>query len=368
MLLAYDSNVLSDEFNVDDQIGDKVDIPTVIITKDVGEALKEYLSQPGHESVIMSIKFSGIKDNGYLDMKMFFRSDDVKSLSFFREFSYYKDKLLNKLTFTPVYKYNIYLNDETSNAIDDPDSEEQSTAPCVKSSHYCVSPNNDLKINNPRFILMENIRQSCIYNLFDLSEYWSYMEAFSELCADPNNPTFNPECSVNAMKSAGLYDREENITDCMHGLIENKAKIEDDYNLYNKKRVYKTPELMINGVKYRGDWYSRYIFNSICSGFIEDDEICGTPKPEEVKTSNFAFKIILYTILVIVILMVVLLICYRRYVNRSLEDTLNQKIEEQAMKVIGEYNAFKEKGGKMKDFFSRRGGSENISKLELVTE
>ena len=66
--------------------------------------------------------------------------------------------------------------------------------------------------------------------------------------------------------------------------------------------------------------------------------------------------------------MVVLLICYRRYVNRSLEDTLNQKIEEQAMKVIGEYNAFKEKGGKMKDFFSRRGGSENTSKLELVTE
>ena len=66
--------------------------------------------------------------------------------------------------------------------------------------------------------------------------------------------------------------------------------------------------------------------------------------------------------------MVVLLICYRRYVNRSLEDTLNQKIEEQAMKVIGEYNAFKEKGGKMKDFFSRRGSSENTSKLELVTE
>ena len=34
MLLAYDSNVLSDEFNVDDQIGDTVDIPTVIITKE----------------------------------------------------------------------------------------------------------------------------------------------------------------------------------------------------------------------------------------------------------------------------------------------------------------------------------------------
>ena len=48
--------------------------------------------------------------------------------------------------------------------------------------------------------------------------------------------------------------------------------------------------------------------------------------------------------------------------------TLNEKIQEQAMKVIGEYNAFKDKGGKAKDFFSRRGGSGNSSKLELVSE
>lgn len=34
MLLAFDSNVLSNEYNIDDQIGEKIDIPTVIIPKD----------------------------------------------------------------------------------------------------------------------------------------------------------------------------------------------------------------------------------------------------------------------------------------------------------------------------------------------
>ena len=175
------------------------------------------------------------------------------------------------------------------------------------------------------------------------------MEAFTELCADPNNLTFNPECSMNALKSSSLYDLSDGIAECMKEMVANKGKIEDDYNLFNVKRVYKTPELIINNVKYRGDWYSRYIFNAIC----------GTPK------KNYGWRFIGYTVIALAVVMVVLLIGYRRYVNRTLETSLNQRIEEQAMRTIGEYNAFKDKGGKVKDF---RGGSKNSSKLGLVSD
>ena len=171
MLLGFDSNVLSNEYNIVDQIGEKIDIPTVIIPKDTSQVIREYLQSPGNEKIIMSIKFSGVREDGLLDLKLFFRSDDVKSLSFFREFSSYKDKLIDKLTFTPVYKYNIYPDEDTSNTIELPDNEKQGREPCVKNVQYCVSENNDLKISNPRYILLENIRQSCIYNMFDLGTY-----------------------------------------------------------------------------------------------------------------------------------------------------------------------------------------------------
>ena len=84
MLLAFDSNVLSNEYNIDDQIGEKIDIPTVIIPKDTSQVIREHLQIPGNEKIIMSIKFSGVREDGFIDIKLFFRSDDVKSLSFLR--------------------------------------------------------------------------------------------------------------------------------------------------------------------------------------------------------------------------------------------------------------------------------------------
>ena len=93
---------------------------------------------------------------------------------------------------------------------------------------------------------------------------------------------------------------------------------------------------MINNVKYRGDWYAKYLFNTICAGFIENDAICGTPKPEEVKVEkNYGWRFIGYTVLALGVVMIVLLIGYRRYVNKSLESSLNQRIEEQAIRTIG---------------------------------
>lgn len=366
MLLAYDSNVLSDEFNVDDVPGGRIDIPTIIITKEVGEAIKEYLSRPTHEKVGLSIKFTGANSNGLLDLKMFFRSDDVKALSFFKEFSYYKDMFLDRLRFTPVYKYNIYYNEEKSDELEFGD-KVKITAPCVKKENYCVSPNNELQITNPRYILLENIRQSCIFSLFELTDYWNYMELFGELCGDPKNPTFTPECSRNVLRSVSLQDQEEDINKCMTYMVQNKSKIEDDYNLYNKQKIYRVPELVINNVKYKGDWYSKYIFNAICNGFIENHKACATPEPEEIQSTSFSWKVIIYSTLIIVFIMLVLLICYKRYVNISLETTLNERIEEQAMKTLGNYKAFKDKGGKPEDFVSSRSAG-NGSKLELVSE
>jgi hypothetical protein len=40
---------------------------------------------------------------------------------------------------------------------------------------------------------------------------------------------------------------------------------------------------------------------------------------------------------------VISLLCYRRYVNKNLEISLNERIQEQAMKTISNYKQFKDK-------------------------
>lgn len=347
MLLINDNNILNDEYNVDDQLSNRIDIPTVIIPKSVGEIIKQSLSQPESEKLIMSIKFLSIKENGVLDMMLFFRSDDIKALSFFKEFNSYKNILSDKLHFTPIYKYNTFPYEDTDNSIHDI---KNNTTPCIKSSKLCSTPNPSLLITNPRIILLENVRQSCIYSLYNLNAYWEYMINFRDVCADINNPSFNSECSYNVLKLTKSIPSDskniELIETCMQNMINEESKIEDDFEMFNRKRIYKTPELLLNGVKYRGTWFNQYIFNSICNGFINDMEIC-KDKSSKIATTGKSHtnvgKILITSIsLVIFVIMILLLFCYRRSINRTLEEKLNLKIRLQAMKVIDNYKQFKE--------------------------
>ena len=98
---------------------------------------------------------------------------------------------------------------------------------------------------------MENIRQSCIYqlNTKDLDPYWEYMITFSDTCADLNNPLFDESCSKNVMSALGID--QPIVNECMEKLIKSQGKIEEDTKLYKDKKVYKIPEILLNGIKYK---------------------------------------------------------------------------------------------------------------------
>lgn len=93
MILASDDETYKKKFNVDDQLGIRVDIPSIIIQKSSADLFRQYLSQPIHDKIIISVKFTGEKENGFVELDMFFRSDDIKALHFFTEFQTYYEKL-----------------------------------------------------------------------------------------------------------------------------------------------------------------------------------------------------------------------------------------------------------------------------------
>lgn len=327
MMLISDDNDLMEEYNSDSEFGFVPDIPTIIIPKNIGELFKETIKnqQSADHKIILSIKFNAVLDNSNLLLELFFRSDDVKALGFFKEFQPYAERLRGKLTFVPVYKYNKFNSNVEYKGIS-----KYLDNPCVKG--YCTGKNNDLQITSPRIVLRENILQSCIYTKSQ-DAYWNYMVSFFELCADIYTPTFNPECSRNALKSIGLYSEIDEINNCIDNMMnenDTNTKIEQDYELYEKKKVYKVPELIINGIKYKGQWHGRYIFNAICNGFINDEKICRPQTLEEVKKSNYSnVKIFFTVIIILVIVMVILLLCYRRIVDKAINADFNERIGEQ---------------------------------------
>jgi hypothetical protein len=91
MLLVSNDETFHHEMNVDDKLGERIDIPTVILKKSDGETIKRYISNNPHQKVMMSVKFVSVKEGGNVQIDLYMRSDDVKSLHFFKEFrSYYE--------------------------------------------------------------------------------------------------------------------------------------------------------------------------------------------------------------------------------------------------------------------------------------
>lgn len=93
MLLVSDDETFKTSDNVDDQLGNRVDIPTVIIKKSDGQSIKRYLNDKPGAKVVMAIKFMSVSNGGPVTVELFMRSDDVKALHFFKEFEAYYGKL-----------------------------------------------------------------------------------------------------------------------------------------------------------------------------------------------------------------------------------------------------------------------------------
>jgi len=343
MLLVRNSDNWADlNTNFDDPYSANLDIPTVIISKTDGKRIKDTLATT---QVVLNIKFTGVKSEGNLFIDLFLRSDDIKSLHFFKEFASYYKKIKHITEFTPYYKYvkgNYEGITETSESI----SSSTSSAPCTKTGKFCANANLNLGVSNPRVILLENIRQSCVFKKGDATghrTYWNYMINFATNCADPNQPLFTEQCAIDQLSYTG-FDLPE-INSCMKELVTSEGKIEDDTTKYSAFRVYAFPQLYLNGVRFQGNWYGKFIFSDICTGFINDDSICATPDPEKLtqsKESGLGVGSVLLIIFIICLAMIVLLICYKRVVNKSLEQSLNEKIQTQTIHSLGQYHVFKD--------------------------
>ncbi len=256
MLIVDDDNDLdnNDKYNILDLRGNSIKIPSLIIPRNYGDIIKNYIQEQKIKSekekgrmpepIIISVRFSAYNPDGTVEMNLFMSSDDVNAVYFFKEFENYKDLLGEKLKFVPVYKYHNFSSYTASNYVDI-----KQNAPCFakKEMHFCSTNNSDLRIYNPRLVLMENLRQSCIFINYGLDLYWKYMIEFGKLCVNLEQPLFKEECSVMALYQIGFDPKNyTKIKNCMQDLIDFNSKVDDDYELYNYRKVYEYPLIKIN--------------------------------------------------------------------------------------------------------------------------
>lgn len=126
----------------------------------------------------------------------------------------------------------------------------------------------------------------------------------------------------------------------MKNMIEKNGQIEEDFENYQKRKIYTVPDIYINGIPYRGTWFAKYIFHAICNGFL-NSEVCATENPSSIMyNKRINVNLIIILSLIIFFVVILSLLYYKRYINSDLEDVFNSKIEEYTIKSISQYKPF----------------------------
>ena len=145
---------ISDVILSDDGTGAGIRIPAMMINKYDGKILKEYLQKDSQTSLRAEFMMEQAKNN-IVDASIWYSSSDDKAIDFVKNMAEYIEPIINHVNFQP--KFVTWACPHCDSAY--------KRKNCVSNGKYCAmqsSHNNDI---DGVEIIMENLREHCIFNL-----------------------------------------------------------------------------------------------------------------------------------------------------------------------------------------------------------
>lgn len=155
-------------------------------------------------------------------------------------------------------------------------SDELKSKHCVTRGNYCSIEPEIGNASTGREIILEGIRQKCIYKI-SMNDYFAYMSLFFITCL----PDVSESCSRGLCYSLGIHFDE--VKKCLN---ESFSKSESDFyenenSLLREEReafrnfgVKNYPEIYINGKQYSGTLSYFDLLLSLCSALHEESKDC----------------------------------------------------------------------------------------------
>lgn len=345
----------------DDGTGDDIIIPTVMISKEAGNALKSYLNdENNNEDVFFSINFELAEMND-IEIDIFGSSERFDIYDLLQEL-----KLLFSKYHNDELKVKLDVNYVSSSAKDQGEKEIKN---CLGGGKYCIWTGvqlNDKSINyDGREILNQNIIQKCIQqNSFVNLEnqeylgqtYFYYMEAFNKNCLKQllveAKSGFINECSQNLLSDMNIIEKTSKcVQDSFESQDPKQINIVDNkiLNIDKIKRVkygvQQFPSVAIN---------KRLIDSNNLQGYAVIEAICTTifPKPlfcnddgtlllETESTDLSAFTIVSIIILVVILNIIIVYFCKRYIVRKMHEKIESAEMNGKINNVVSSYLALR---------------------------
>ena len=324
---------------IDDGTAGNIFIPSFLIPKKAGELIHEELANTlGPHYVAMTLTFEMNRPDNRVEYELWLSSDHQLARQFLQEFAPMArlfDDESAKMTPNYVLWYCGTCSPEYTT--DHPD--------CVSGGRYCAPDPDYWGPRTGREIVMEDLRQLCIYKQTrdeeDENIWWDYVEVFSKSCVDRD---FNKECSEKAMKKVDIDPNQ--IDKCVRDSFDGPDEKLDDNWLLRAQRdkllssgVIFYPSIIINNQTFRGDLEAPEVMEAICAGFREKPEACFSHEEEDLRSrSGIGAGTLLLIIFFSMVLLAAILYFYRYWVRKE----MSQEMRSQVNSAVSQYIALTE--------------------------
>lgn len=324
---------------IDDSTAGNIYIPSMLISKDNGIKLKNYLLSHPNNKVRVQMTFEMPNPDNRVEYEMWMSSEHSVLREFLADFSKHAQNLIPNTLMSPHYVLWYSIERSKEGFINE-------HKDCISGGRYCApDPDLDSGPRTGREIVIENLRQICLHKFLtgkgNVALWWDYIAEFKNC----QGTEFNTKCSDKVLSKIGV--KSSVIQKCIEESVDgNDIKISDNKLLREERDamiergIFFYPAMIINNQTFRGDLETVEVMTAICAGFKEKPKYCLSyfNMIEEVETEEVGRvspgTVILIIIFSLIVLLVVLFF-YRKWLRRN----MNQRMKSEISKAVNQYIA-----------------------------
>ena len=343
-----------------------IKIPVSLISKNDGIIIDNYFQSNPSTKIIVEVKFSPRNAKNFVDFKLFFSSSEPRAYELLEKMGKYINHFGDQINFTPYYTVhqNPYYDQENP----------KSNINCVSRGKYCYFPKETTIIQEGQKILLEDIRQKCMFKLSKEKStkfYHEYMNTFAKKCINNSQKTLSVSCSEETLIELGYPANylDECVADSFGvkvndllspSYIDKENKImEEEYNEILKYKLTSFPALVINNKVVTGILKELEIAKTLCNNVKIKPNFCSALtgiSEAHINKGIETNRIIYVLIFMLIFVNISMFFMCRAYILEKINDRVKSgsiDIDGRINNVINNYFALKNNSNDYKAFDSK---------------
>ena len=337
----------------------EINIPVTLINNNDGKIIEDFIKLNPNTKILAEVNFSPNSSKKTIDFKFFFSSSESRAYNLLGNMTKYLDKFGGQIKFTPYYVVhkNPYYVEENP----------QSNINCLSRGVYCYFPKETTIIQEGQQILMEDIRQKCMFKLSNEKSnnnklYFDYMNEFYKQCINSDIKSLSKICSQSTLEKLGYSENylDKCVTDSFGislyelsspSTVDKENKIlKEEYDEILKYKLTSFPAIVINDKVLKGIIKEESIIIHLCNNAKIKPMFCSyyTGNSDiHIRRGIHTKKVIYFLIFMLIFVNVSLFFMCRAYILEKINERVNSgsiDVDSRINNVINNYFALKNTG------------------------